>query len=199
MPLDTPVADPAAVCAHCEVRPSPFRRCVAPFRYEFPLTDLVPALKYEGHLTHARVLGNLLAAHVAKLDASHDVDRIVPMPLHVSRLLTRGFNQSYEIARFVSGRPGTALDPRALRRTRATVPQVGLARQHRRRNVRGAFAADAVRVSGLRIALLDDVVTTASTVEAAAGALLDAGARHVDVWCVARAAGAAGFEPGPVR
>jgi ComF family protein len=176
-------------CGSCAGQPLPFERCVAPLLYEFPVTTLVPALKYEDALSHARVLGLLLARHVHRREGAQDVDRVVPMPLHPTRLVERGFNQSYEIARFTADALGLTLAPRALRRVRPTTPQVGLDRAARHDNVRGAFAAEAVHVCGLRIALLDDVVTTASTVEAAARALLDAGARRVDVWCVARAQG----------
>ncbi len=174
-------------CESCTGRLLPFERCVAPLLYEFPVTTLVPALKYEDALSHARVLGLLLARHVRRCQGATDVDRVVPMPLHRARLAERGYNQSYEIARFAAGDLGLPLAPRALRRVRPTTPQVGLDRAARHDNVRGAFAADAAHARGLRIALLDDVVTTASTVEAAARALLDAGARRVDVWCVARA------------
>jgi predicted amidophosphoribosyltransferase len=88
------------------------------------------------------------------------------------------------------------LDPRALRRVRATLPQVGLDRAARRRNVHEAFVADAARVDGRCVALLDDVVTTASTVAAAALALRAAGARRIEVWCVARAPGVGHGVPG---
>jgi ComF family protein len=169
--------------------PAPSLHCHAPFHYGFPLTQLVPALKYEGALANARVLGTLLAQSVVRAGLHHGVDAIVPMPLHRSRLQERGFNQSHEIARFVARRLAPPLVPQALRRTRATAPQVGLAREARRDNVRDAFTADAGALRGMRIAVLDDVVTTGSTVAAAAQALVDAGARHVEVWCVARAFG----------
>jgi ComF family protein len=176
-------------CAQCESHALPYSRCFTPFLYEFPLADLVQALKYEAALANARVLGVLLgeAVHRHRLDAY--VDSIVPMPLHAERLVDRGFNQSYEIARFVARTLGLRCEPQLLRRTRATRPQVGLAREDRHENVRGAFAADRESVRGRRIGLIDDVVTTGSTVAAAARALRDAGAESVDVWAVARAAG----------
>jgi ComF family protein len=169
--------------------PAASLHCHAPFHYEFPLTRLVPALKYEGALAHARVLGTMLAQSVKRAGVHHEVDAIVPMPLHRSRLQERGFNQSHEIARFVARALSQPVVPDALRRTRATAAQVGLAREARRDNVRDAFAADAGVLRGGRIALLDDVVTTGSTAAAAAQVLLDAGARRVEVWCVARASG----------
>jgi ComF family protein len=174
-------------CGRCAGTALPYARCVAAFAYEFPLTRLLPALKYEGALSHARVLGTLLARRVAQQCRARDVDAIVPVPLHVSRLVERGFNQSYELARAAAAVLGLPCEPRLLGRRRETTSQVGLSREERRTNVGGAFVADAARVAGRRVALLDDVVTTGSTVEAAAQALLDAAARAVDVWCVARA------------
>jgi ComF family protein len=133
------------------------------------------------------VLGLLLADAVAAEGLHHEVDVLVPMPLHVGRLVERGYDQVREIARFVAAPLALPLEPRALERIRATAPQVGLEREARRRNVQGAFAAHARVVAGRRVALLDDVVTTGSTVAAAAEALREAGAVHVQVWCVARA------------
>jgi ComF family protein len=185
---------PATVCApdyaNCRGRAMACRTCLAPFAYEFPLDTLVPALKYEGAMANARVLGTLLAeAVIAAGPECRGVDAIVPMPLHASRLVERGFNQSFEIARVVSRVLGLPVLRHGLRRVRATPPQVGLPRSARLANVRGAFAADRPVVAGRTIALLDDVVTTGGTIEAAAGALLAAGASAVDAWCIARASG----------
>jgi ComF family protein len=155
----------------------------APYRYDFPVDLLVQALKYDGALANARVLGRLLAQHLRS--QPHAVDLIVPLPLHVDRLRERGFNQSYEIARIVSKDLAIPVDPRALARVRNTAAQVGLPRAARAANVRGAFQAAVNRVAGRRIALLDDVVTTGSTTRVAAEALRAAGAASVVVWAVA--------------
>lgn len=162
-------------------------RCHAPFLYAAPVDQLVHALKYRGALAAGRVLGTLLAADVAELGLHLDVDWILPMPLHPSRHADRGSNQSAEIAHWVARPLGRPSLPSALRRIRATRPQVGLGVAARRANVEGAFVA-AVDCAGRRIALVDDVVTTGSTLAAAAAALRAAGAASVDAWCVARAA-----------
>ena len=162
-------------------------RCHAQFLYAAPVDQLVHALKYRGALAAGRVLGTLLAADVAALGLHLDVDWILPMPLHPSRHADRGSNQSAEIAHWVARPLGRPSLPSALRRIRATRPQVGLGVAARRANVEGAFVA-AVDCAGRRIALVDDVVTTGSTLAAAAAALRAAGAASVDAWCVARAA-----------
>lgn len=161
--------------------------CLAPFDYEFPITRLVQGLKYEGALANARVLGKLLADGVREAAAEHGIDTLVPMPLHRSRLLERGFNQSYEIARVTGRCLALAVDAAAVERVRATAPQVGLDRAERRSNVHRAFAVRVDRVAGRHLALVDDVITTGSTAREASAALVAAGARAVDVWCIARA------------
>jgi ComF family protein len=185
-PLET-AASLDAGCARCRGSWQSHAACHAPLLYEFPLNEVLHALKYHGALAHARVLGTLLAESVMRAGVAGGVESVVPMPLHTSRLVERGFNQSLELARFVGAALRVELDLHALERSRATEPQVGLPRAARSANVRGAFVADASRVTQRHVALVDDVVTTGATVAAAAGALLEAGARRVDVWCVARA------------
>ncbi|HXW09555.1 MAG TPA: double zinc ribbon domain-containing protein [Steroidobacteraceae bacterium] len=184
-PVEAPFVE---ACARCRDRPQPHRHCHAALHHEFPAAELVAALKYQGALAHARVLGTLLADSLARHGVRREVELLVPMPLHASRLIERGFNQSLEVARFTADGLDVEVDGRALRRLRATVPQVGLTRPQRADNVRGAFEADPARVAGRHVALIDDVVTTGATSAAAARALLAAGAATVDVWCVTRAA-----------
>ncbi len=164
---------------------------MAPWVYEFPVTHLVQALKYEGALANARVFGTRLAAQA--ISEAHDGSRcpalVVPMPLHPSRLVERGFNQSHEIARIVSRLLDLELAGQALRRIRATAPQVGLDRGARAGNLRGAFVADTRRVTGAHVILVDDVVTTGSTAVEAASTLRAAGAASIEIWAAARALG----------
>lgn len=184
-----PAPDESVICAACTVQPPVHARCLAPFAYEFPLTELIPALKYHGALANARVLGTLLGRAAVQGAWPQGVDIVVPLPLHPSRLAERGFNQSLELATVAADRCGLLVESRVLQRCRATGPQVGLTREQRLDNVRGAFVADTGRAADRHVALVDDVVTTGSTAATAAQALRQAGARRVDVWCVARAAG----------
>jgi ComF family protein len=132
------------------------------------------------------VLGSLLGERVTDMGLGRDTDVLVPVPLHCTRLATRGFNQSVEIARWVSRQTGSPVDPRLALRRRPTLPQVGLHWPDRAANVRDAFVAHA-GVSGRRVVVIDDVTTTGSTLAELAAALIAGGAVGVDAWCVARA------------
>ena len=131
-------------CAQCRALDLPYSRCVAPWAYEFPVTQLVQALKYEGALANARVFGTRMVAQALREqgDPWQRAALVVPMPLHPSRLVERGFNQSHEIARVVSRLLDLRLAGKGLRRIRSTAPQVGLSREERAGNLSGAFAAD---------------------------------------------------------
>jgi ComF family protein len=133
-----------------------------------------------------------LAQEAAARAPGPPADLVLPIPLHPGRLRARGFNPACELARAVARAGGLALAPAALRRLRDTPSQTGLSRAARRRNVRGAFAATG-SLAGRRIWLVDDVVTTGSTLVAAAKALRRAGARRVVGVCAVRTPA----DPGP--
>lgn len=112
-------------------------------------------------------------------------DLIIPIPLHTSRLRQRGFNQALEIARPISKKLNIPIDTQGICRTKATVAQSSLPAKLRRQNIRQAFTSNR-RFDGLKIALLDDVVTTGHTVEECSQLLKQQGAQEIDIWCVAR-------------
>jgi len=172
------------VCGRCGDRP-PFAATRAAYLYAPPLDRLVQELKFAGRLGHARLLGELLAAHLQAV-GTPPPEMVIPVPLHPRRLRTRGYNQARELARPVARRLDVPLCAHAARRLRDTAAQSDLDAAARRRNVRGAFAVDA-GVAGRRVALVDDVVTTGNTVTELARALVAAGAERVEVWCLARA------------
>lgn len=128
------------------------------------------------------LIGRLLAQACADLPAP---DAVVPVPLHAARLRERGFNQSQELARPLAVASGAPLAPALLRRPRATRHQIGLNRAERQANLRGAFTASA-SVRGKTILLVDDTLTTGTTLRRAARALLEQGALAVDVAVAAR-------------
>jgi ComF family protein len=173
------------VCGECQKQAPAYLFTRAAFRYAPPVDKLVQGLKYHGRLELSRVLGACLAEHLRSLnDPLPDV--IVPVPLHVSRLRERGYNQSLEIARFVAKRLRRPLNAKGAWRIRPTAPQTELKREERQKNVRGAFKTGEA-FAGQRVAIVDDVMTSGHTADAFARCLLRSGAEDVRVWVVARA------------
>jgi ComF family protein len=167
--------------------PPAYDRARAAARYGDVARELVHLLKYGDRLDLARPLGRWMARAGAEL--LHDADALVPVPLHWTRLVQRRFNQSAQLAQAISRVSGVRVLDHALLRTRATRPQIGLARKERARNVQGAFAvAEAARidVKGRKLIVIDDVVTSGATVDICARVLRRAGAARVDVLALAR-------------
>ena len=178
--------DVAGECGECQRTPPPFDRARAVYRYAPPVDHFIRAVKFHGELGLARWLGEQLAERIASAGARPDL--IVPVPLHRTRLRTRGYNQALELARPLARALDVPITARVLQRVRATDAQSDLPFDARRRNVRGAFAvADPEAFRDRRIALIDDVMTTGNTVRAAAAVLRAAGAAEIEVWVVARA------------
>jgi ComF family protein len=158
---------------------------VAPFDYDTGLKRQLVAVKFRAARAAGRALGLLLADAAAPHRA--DVDALVPVPLHAAKLRRRGYNQAAEIARSTGTQLELPVLGAGLRRLRGGPPQIELRADARRSHPRGAFAAGRC-VAGLRIAVIDDVITTGATVNACADALLAAGAGTVQAWAVARTA-----------
>lgn len=175
-----------SLCGHCQHNPPDERTTTAPWLYEAPVDGLIQALKFHGQLPAGRLLGTLLGRHLMRYGAA-PVDAIIPMPAHPRRLRERGFNQAAEIARALGATTGLPVRYGWLIRRRHTSPQTGLGRAHREQNLRGAFTARP-EVTGHRVAVVDDVVTTGSTSAEAARVLKRAGATGIVTWAVARAA-----------
>lgn len=169
-------------CGHCLRHPPSFARATAAFSYAFPLDKLVQALKYGEQLMLAHALARKLAR---RIDKSLLPDCVIPMPLHPSRLRERGFNQSQLLATSVARELGLELLPHACRRVRDTPPQSALPWKERKKNVRDAFCCD-MDLSGRRIALVDDVMTSGASLNALAEAARKRGAAEIGVWVVAR-------------
>lgn len=184
-----PLPEGLALCPACALAPPPQTRAFAALRYEFPVSYLVSRLKYGGRLLHAPVLGEMLLAAVDARSAPLP-SLILPVPLHHRRLAERGYNQALEIARPLARHLALPLETRLLRRHRATAVQMTLDREARAANPVDAFALDPVRLAalgpGLRVALVDDVMTTGATLGEIARLLLAAGVAEVEYWVVAR-------------
>ncbi|HCK80240.1 MAG TPA: ComF family protein [Candidatus Competibacter sp.] len=179
-------AEPNGPCGLCLRHPPDFDRVFAPFLYRPPVDYLILGLKFDNRLSHARLLGELLADALAAR-AEGLPDCILPVPLHPLRLRERGFNQALELARAAARRFQVPLLADGLRRIRHTTPQTGLDARQRQTNLLGAFMRSRP-LEGKRVALVDDVITTASTVVECARTLRAGGVVDIEVWAVARAA-----------
>jgi ComF family protein len=144
----------------------------------------VGGAKFRARLNLIRLLGQCLALSLRERGAVMP-ELIIPVPLHPARQRERGYNQALELARPLSRELSIPVDAKSCVRVQATAPQAGLEGKARRRNVRGAFRVSLAPPAN-HVALLDDVVTTGSTVAELAKVLLKAGVGRVDVWAVAR-------------
>jgi ComF family protein len=173
---------PDPLCGACRAAPPAFDAVRAGGLFGGPLADAVHAFKYGGRSALARPLGAWLAGR-APLPAGA---LVVSVPLARGRRIERGYDQAALLAAALARAARREFGPAALRRVRETPPQVGKAREERARNVARAFEASD-DVAGRDVVLVDDVVTTGATADAAAGALRRAGARSVVVVALARA------------
>ena len=174
------------VCGLCIQNPPPFTRTFCPLHYEFPADRLVQLFKFKHQHASGRVLSHLLGEHVSA-QPSHYPDVLIPVPLHNLRMIKRGFNQAYELGWYISKLLDIPLHAGSLRRRRNTKAQSGLSRKQRHKNMRNAFYWHGVKPAARHVALIDDVMTTGTTVSECARVLKHAGARQVDVWVTARA------------
>lgn len=178
-PLEADPLPEGYLCGSCRQAPPSFERLYSGWAYEPPLVEVIHALKFRRLPFLGANLGRALSHRYRLL--SKDVDLVVPVPLHWRRHVSRGFNQAEEIARPIANELGLPLC-RALRREIATRPQTGLDRDSRAANLRRAFTTTRTgrsRIDGSRVLLVDDVVTTRNTLEAATCSLLESGATSV--------------------
>lgn len=171
-----------SLCGRCLSNPPPWAQAAFYGLYRESLRHALLRLKFDGHLYLAPLLGAFL------MEASRCLpgpDALLAVPQYPDHLRHRGYNQAHELAKALHVQTGLALFPDLLSRTRPGPAQVGLNARSRPENVRHSFAASP-EVKGLHLWLVDDVMTTGSTLRAAGLALLKAGARRVDVLVVAR-------------
>jgi ComF family protein len=174
-------------CFACSRKPPRFDFARSAVRYEGAVSEALRALKYENALWVAEDLAELLFACVRAEYSDIDFDFVTAVPLYPARRRSRGFNQSALLGDFLAQRLGCLYKEKSARRVRQTVTQTGLTAPQRTANVSGAFRAGLFfRLSGKRILLVDDVMTTGATVNACAAALKRGGAESVHVITVAR-------------
>ncbi len=171
------------ICGYCQSIPPSFDRTYAPFIYQGVIRYLITNLKFNQHYKNARLLGQLFsdALPEAKLPQC-----IIPVPLHKKRYRQRGFNQCLEIAKTVGRKLQIPIEAKLCIRHRNTAHQVGLATKERRKNVENAFSV-IKKTNYTHIAILDDVMTTGSTLREVALVLKKSGIITIELWVCARA------------
>jgi ComF family protein len=175
-------------CGDCLTSHRHFDAARAALVYEGATHDLIHAFKYRNKTHLRRPLALLTVELLSDFVQTRSPDLIVPVPLHVKRLRSRGFNQAVLLGELFADRWNIPLDCHNLRRIRWTEPQVNLSAGNRRTNVKGAFSVhNPGQIEGRRVLLIDDVLTTGSTVDECAQILKKAGAVDVNVVTVARA------------
>ena len=183
-PLATPVT--GRLCGDCLQAPHAFDRVVAPWLYDEYFAHLIHRWKYHREQYLTPLLASLWLKH-AVLDTP--VDTLVPVPLHWRRRWQRGFNQSELLCRqLLATSPALqscSIAHRLIGRRRSTAAQSGMSARQRASNLTGAFTVFKP-CDNLRIAIVDDVLTTGATATAVARALSAAGAASIEVWCLAR-------------
>jgi len=172
------------LCGRCLSGQPAFDETYESFIHQGAIRHLINNLKFNAHYKNARLLGLLLADHLKQ--SAELPDLIIPVPLHKARYRERGFNQAIEIARTVSKELHIPLDLSSCNRHRDTLHQTQLSAKKRRKNIKNAFSV-IKPIHARHVAILDDVMTTGSTVHELASVLKKNGVSRVDVWVCARA------------
>ncbi|HIC2036472.1 DNA utilization protein GntX [Enterobacter soli] len=183
-----PATNPNIPCGRCLQKPPPWSALVAVADYVPPLSGLIHQFKFSRQSTLAIPLARVLLLAILQARRTRTlpgVDCIVNVPLHARRHWRRGYNQSDLLCRPLAHWLGCRYPASALKRVHATAIQHRLNARLRKKNLKNAFRLE-FAVKGLHIAIVDDVVTTGSTVAELSRLLLRSGAASVQVWCLCR-------------
>lgn len=178
---------PDGVCPQCEDQSPEFDRAIAALDYAAPWMGVLSRLKFQEGTALARPLAGLMRKAIAK--RPHPVDLIVPVPLSRPRLQERGYNQTWLLAQHLSASLGHPARHDVLQRARHTERLMRLDAEARRIQIAGAFEVPEAALPHIQrrhIAVVDDVLTTGATLNEVAHTLLEAGARSVSAWVLAR-------------
>jgi ComF family protein len=183
-PLCSRTSHRQETCGACLKNPPDFTSSEILFNYQYPASHLIKAFKFHRRPELAKRFAERMAK---KLKSKTTLPQIMlPVPLHRKRQMERGYNQSLEFALQIGKRLGIKVDHSLCKRIRNTDPQSSLPMKGRRKNVKGAFYLDSPEIPK-HVAIVDDVITTGSTVNELANLLKKAGCQHIEVWAIARA------------
>ncbi len=170
------------VCPSCLYTPPCWHHMIAPLIFTGGSRHLIHDLKFQEqpHISHA------LISHFVNYYTHRSVDVLIPVPLHKTRLLERGFNQADEVAGVLSKMLKIKVDRKSLRRVKETQSQSGLSLDKRRKNILHAFEFSP-RNQYRSVAIIDDVITTGSTMTEICRLLSRSGIKTIEVWSLARA------------
>ena len=176
------------LCGRCIKKLPLFDYSYSLFRYEDEIIRLVHQLKFGEKISYARSIGELLLTTMVDrlLPEQGMPDCVIPVPLHDRRLRERGYNQSTEIARVLAKKMDLPIAQGKVVRQRSTLTQTGLKADERQRNIKGAFKVVS-ELNDKHVLVVDDVITTGSTVNELAKALKKSGVERVGVLSIARA------------
>lgn len=183
--LEMTTDTPGSICGSCLKIPPHFHHSTIPLEYTFPTEEIIKSLKYKQKYIYFELLGKLLLDSIYTGN-SQLPECIIPVPLHPLRLFKRGFNQSGLIASYLADHLHIPCMANCCKRIKNTQQQAGLSLKLRSKNIAGAFSVPA-SLNYQHVAIVDDVVTTGSTVNEMARVLKLAGVNRVDVWACARA------------
>jgi len=187
--LPMPMSD--LTCAQCTINPPAFDEVIAAWLYDFPIDTLVTRFKHQGKWPMGRLMAELFGEFLRYRfnEGLALPDFLLPVPMANKRMRQRGYNQAAMLADWLGSLLQLPVNDRLLQRVKETPAQQGLDAKARRRNLLDAFELLMPQeVTGKHIALVDDVLTTGSTADVIAKLLRKAGARQVDVYCLARTA-----------
>ncbi|MEM5529997.1 ComF family protein [Gammaproteobacteria bacterium AS21] len=173
------------ICKNCIQQKPRFNRVIAAFNYSFPIDVAVTKSKKEQARHHLNWLSYLLLTKLAGGYSSSSMPEvIIPVPISAKKKLYKGYNQTEQLAKAISGRLNIAYDDHVLTKIKDTPAQATLSAKQRKTNLIGAFSAH--KHPYLHVAIVDDVLTTGSTANELAKVLKDSGAKTIDIWVIAR-------------
>ncbi|MBD8494611.1 ComF family protein [Pseudomonas syringae] len=184
-----PLSGAERLCTGCRLRPPAFSQVIAPWEYRFVVDRLITRFKHQGQWPLGRLLADLMALYLQHRfdEGLPRPDALLPVPLARQRLRQRGFNQAAMLAGWLGKTLQIPVDERQLQRIRETPSQQGLDARARKHNLADAFSLrDRHAVRDRHLAVVDDVLTTGTTAQTLAHLLIQAGARRVDIYCLAR-------------